>query len=232
MTASFSPEHLGAGTTIHFGFQIAASGGQVPSPLTGVELFYPANFGIADSDLGLNGCQVAALEADGPSGCPENSRMGYGTALVEVPLGPEIVPEKARLALFSRPVQNERLSVLFYAVGEGPISAEIIIPSFVVAAPAPFGGKLETKLPLVPSVPEGPNASVVRMSSTIGPSHITYYEHVHGRTIPYHPKGILMPQTCPRGGFPFTAKFSFEDGSQAQASTSVPCPPSGGRHRR
>jgi hypothetical protein len=47
------PEHLGQGTTIAFGFTIATASDQVPSPLTTLDIDYPANLGIGTSGLGL-----------------------------------------------------------------------------------------------------------------------------------------------------------------------------------
>jgi hypothetical protein len=61
------------------------------------------------------------------------------------------------------------------------------------------------------------------MHLTLG-GHLTYYERVHGRTIAYHPAGIGLPRSCPRGGFPFGATFSFLDGQHASARTKVACP--------
>jgi hypothetical protein len=63
-----------------------------------------------------------------------------------------------------------------------------------------------------------------QLSTTIGPLHLTYYERPHGRRKTYHPEGILLPETCPRGGFPFAVSLAFADGSHASASTTVPCP--------
>ena len=65
---------------------------------------------------------------------------------------------------------------------------------------------------------------MVRLSTTLGPAHLTYYELVRGRYLPYHPKGIVLPRVCPRGGFRFAAHFTFEDGEHAQARTTVACP--------
>jgi len=219
-----TPERLGAGTTIIFGFQITGGGGQVPSPLTELNLSYPAHLGIGASGLGFNTCRPAKLEAQGPEGCPADSRMGYGSALVEVPFGPQVIHETARIWTFSAPVKDGRLALLFYAVGASPIDAELVFPAVIENAPAPFGGSLDTILPLVPSVPEAPDAAVVRLRSTIGPLNLTYYERVRGRLVAYKPRGIVLPRTCPRGGFPFAASFSFQDGSHTTASDTVPCP--------
>ncbi len=220
----FTPERLGAGTTIAFGFQITGAGGRVPSPLTEIDLRYPANLGIGTSGLGLESCLPATLEAFGPEGCPADSRMGYGSALVEVPFGPDVVHETATTETFSAPVSNGQLALLFYADGETPISAQLVFPAVVATALPPFGGSLNTTLPLVPTLPEAPDAAVVRLRSTIGPLNLTYYELIRGRRVAYTPKGIVLPKSCPRGGFPFAVDFSFEDGTHASAAASVACP--------
>jgi hypothetical protein len=79
-------------------------------------------------------------------------------------------------------------------------------------------------VPLVPSLPEAADVAVVRVRSTFGPEHLTYYKRVRGRVVPYKPRGVILPDRCPRGGFPFAATFTFQDGSHASAGTAVPCP--------
>jgi hypothetical protein len=88
-----------------------------------------------------------------------------------------------------------------------------------------FGSQLAITVPPVQSVPGGPDVSIVSAQTTIGPSHLTYYRHWHGRPVPFHPIGVSVPERCPRGGFPFSAEFGFQDGSRTSASTAVPCPP-------
>jgi len=224
LEVSLTPKHLGAGTTIIFGFTIATTAGLAPSPLTEINLLYPANLGITTSGLGLATCSAPVLEALGPEGCPADSRMGYGSALVEVPFGPEIIEETAHSETFMAPVQNGNLGLLFYAEGPAPILAQLVFPGTVQPAPAPYGGQLDTSLPLVPSVPGAPDVAIVRLRSTIGSLHLTYYRHIRGVNVPYHPTGIILPSTCPRHGFPFAAHFRFQNGEHANAHTTVPCP--------
>jgi len=224
LTAGFSPERLGAGTTVRLGFQIAAPPGQPPAPVTAIEVLYPEELGIATSSLGLDECSADRLREDGLAGCPAESLMGRGSALVVVPFVSGPVREPVRITLLSGPLREGHLGLLFFASGEAPVLAELIFPGLVLPAPAPFGGLLATALPLVPSVPEGPDVAIVAMQTTIGPSHITYYRRIHGRVVGYHPRGILLPRSCPRGGFPFGARLTFQDGTVAQASTVVPCP--------
>jgi hypothetical protein len=121
-------------------------------------------------------------------------------------------------------VQEGHLGLLFFADGESPVIAQLIFPGLIMPARAPFGGILETQLPLVHTVPEGPYAAVVSMQTTIGPSHITYYRRVRGRRVGFRPRGILLPSRCPRGGFLFTIHLGFENGARTEASTTVPCP--------
>lgn len=224
LTATLTPERLGHGTTVGFAFEIAAPANRVPPPLTGLDLSYPGNLGFALSGLGLATCSPTTLEASGPKGCPSVSRMGYGAALAEIPVGPLIVREPAEVAIVRAPGQGGHLALLFYADGEAPVSAQIVFPGLLVPAPAPFGGQVHVDVPLVPSLPAAPDVAIVRLRSTLGPLHLTYYKHVNGRTIAYSPKGILLPKKCPHGGFPFAGRFTFLDGSTASARTTVPCP--------
>jgi hypothetical protein len=224
LSAALSPERLGQGTTIIFGFTIATTTGQVPSPLTSINLYYPDNLGIGTSGLGLETCSAAILERYGPEGCPSQSQMGYGKGLVEVPFGPEILTETAQTTIFMAHIQEGHLGLLFYANGHSPVSAQIVFHGLVLPAGSPFGGDLATTIPLVPTLPGAPNAAMVQLRSTIGPLHLTYYEHTRGKFRPYHPRGIVLPLTCPRGGFHFAASFVFENGSHTSAHTAVPCP--------
>ncbi len=62
------------------------------------------------------------------------------------------------------------------------------------------------------------------MTTTIGPMNVTYYRQFRGKSTPYHPRGVRLPRRCPRGGFPFAANFTFQDGAHTVARTTVPCP--------
>lgn len=227
---ALTPERLGAGTTIEFGFTVRAAGKRVPSPLSAVELLYPANIGLITSGLGLATCTTAMLRLLGPEACPTNSLMGRGSALVEIPVGPEVVSERGAITIWMGPPQNGSVSLLFYADGRTPVLAELIFPGVILDAPAPYGGRLTTRIPAIPSLPEAPDAAVVQMHATIGPKGVTYFERRNRMRVPYKPPGIVLPQRCPRGGFPFAAIFSFADGTHATARSPVPCP--GHRRRR
>ena len=210
-----------------FGFDIASSTRRVPPALVGMELRYPGNLGFALSGLGLATCQPATLAAHGPQGCPANSRMGFGGAAAQISVEGLIVSEPAEVSIVRGPTREGHLGLLFYVYGAKPLKAQLVLPGLLAPADPPFGGAVKLDVPLIPSWPEGPDIAMVRLRSTLGPEHLTYYEHVRGRTIAYNPQGILLPKVCPRGGFRFLGVFTFVDGSQATAATAVPCPPRG-----
>ena len=224
LSATLIPEHLGQGTTIGFSFQIEAPAGAIPAPLTGINLRYPENLGVATSGLGLATCSATRIEAFGPHHCPADSVMGIGNAIAEFPVGLEIVHESAPVSIFRAPDQNGQLALLLYITAANPVGVQIALPSMLLGATAPYGGSVQIGVPLVPSFPDAPDVAVVQLTATLGPLGITYYERVHGHTIAYHPQGVLLPEHCPRGGFPFAAELGFVDGSTASARTVVPCP--------
>ena len=224
LRATLTPERLGRDTTIGFNIQITAPDGQAPSPLTDVEVRYPKSLGIALSELGLETCSAAVLETIGATGCPINSRIGFGSAVAEVPFEPDPVRAKATIRAFRAPDREGHLAFFFYTESITPVLAQLILPSLLLPAAPPFGGSINVAVPLVPSLPQGADVSVVQLEATIGPEHILYTERVHGRTVEYKPRGILLPNKCPRGGFRFAATLSFMDGSRTTAGTKVPCP--------
>lgn len=225
LESSFSPDRLGARTTIEFGFQVHSTNPRrAPLPVTDVDLHLPAGLGLATSTLGLANCEPAALIVGGVSGCPANARIGFGSALVAVPAEGEPIHEEGSLTAFVGPPNNEHLEVLFYAEGRSPVFAQLVFPGRLLDDDPPFSGRLDTAIPLIPTWPGGPDVAVTSMTSTIGPRGLTYYRHVHGEIVPFHPRGIAVPKRCPRRGFPFRVDLTFTDGTQQSATSAVPCP--------
>lgn len=220
---SFIPYQLGQSTTLEFNAQITALNSRVPPPLTELDVRYPGSLGVAVGELGLATCTKKRLETLGAEGCPADSRMGEGSATAEIPIGPDILRETARVAILRAPEQEGHLALLFYATGETPVFAEIPFTGLLLPSPPPYGASIRINVPLVPSLPGGPDVSVIHLHATLGPLDLTYYEHVHGKLVSYKPRGILLPKRCPRSGFRFGATFAFLDGSKTTAQTSVPC---------
>lgn len=224
LTAALTPERLGKGTTVHVGFQIRPRRGEPISPVTSIDIRYPHGLGLASSDLGVESCTPARLQQGGPSACPIDSLMGRGSAVVQVALNNETLSEQGRVTVVSAPVQNGHLALLYFVSGDLPVLARLVLPGLVLPAALPFGGLLETTVAPVLSVPEGPDVALTQMQTTLGPSGLVYNEHRGGKTVFFRPEGILLPPSCPRHGFPFTIRLSFEDGADSTARTAVPCP--------
>ncbi len=225
LTAGFSPNRPGASTTVSFGFDITSTTSRLPSALTDVQLELPAGMGLGTTDLGEETCNPAMLFADGPDGCSPNSRMGYGDAAVEVPN--EFGPARfsANVTVYMAVPHEEHTTLLLYAETRYPVYSQFVFPSELLQTGGLYGAKLHTSLPLIASWPEGPPIAIVHMETTLGPSHLTYYARRHGKVVSYKPEGMAVPDRCPRGGFPFSARYRFGDGSTTAATTRVPCSP-------
>jgi hypothetical protein len=216
---NLSPDRPGASTTITFGFQITTPSHALPPALTLLRVRLPPGMGI--DTRGLATCRSELL-AHGPQGCSRNSQVGTGSVDVEVPLGEVVRPERAVLTVFDGPRQNGRTTLLFYAAGRLPIATQLIFAGVIV--PGPLGETINASIPLIPTLPEAPDAAIVAMSSTLGTRQLTYYRTVSHKRVRFTPKGATLPARCPAGGFPFSASFGFNDASSTTAVTTVPCP--------
>lgn len=220
---AFVPDLAGSHTTIEMALNVLGSNGRPPPPLRSFALRLPAGMGIATTTLGEANCYPASLIAAGLSGCSANALLGYGSATVAVAVESHTVVEHALLHALMGPPRNNEVEVLFYAQAITPVFGQLVLPAVLAEDVAPYGERLQTYVPLVEVWPEGPDLALERISTTIGPLHITYHRRVGSRVVPFKPRGILIPSVCPRSGYPFAALLSFVDGTGAHASFHVPC---------
>ena len=122
------------------------------------------------------------------------------------------------------PPAGENIGVLLYAEGQTPVFAQSVFPGVLLVGSGPLGESLNTTVPLTPTLPGAPDASVASMQLSIGPNHLTYYKKVHGKTVGYRPTGVSLPSKCPRGGFVFQTDLTFQDGTFLKVRSRVPCP--------
>jgi hypothetical protein len=217
MSATFTPKRLGAPTTVTFTLNIDPPPEIAPPPLASIRVSYPQDLGFATSGLGLASCQAPALEANGGEACPANSKMGSGSATVEVSFGPSVIQEHVGLELFAGPSPDGYLHLLMLARGSEPVLAKILLTGVLLP------GHLQITVPPVPGLPGGPDVAIARMKARLG-GPLTYYERVHGRLVAYRPHGISLPDRCPRGGWRLGARLAFLGGAQSRAATAVACP--------
>jgi hypothetical protein len=231
MNVTLIPERLGHGTSIDLAVKISARGGAVPAPLTQLRALYPADFGIAVSGLGIETCTRARLQSSGPAGCPRDSVMGLGQAQGEIASPAQITRVQARLTVLRAENTHGHIALLFDAQGLSATVPNVVFLGLVLPARRPFD-EIHIDAPLVPSAAGGSDVALVGLTATLGPAAgLRYTETAHGRTVPYRPNGILVPERCPRGGFPFAAALTFVGGSHASTQTRVRCPSKDGARR-
>jgi hypothetical protein len=222
--ASLQPERLGKSSTVVIGFEIATSKDVLPSPLTSFNVQLPAGMGLAGTTLGVDTCSAEALVHLGPSSCPPDAAMGLGSAVAEAAFGSEIVREPGQVSAFMTQARDNNTTVLYYFDGKVPVIAPLVFPSeFLSPGFSPIS-ELETKLPLIPALPDTPDAAIVKMRVSLGPRHLTYYKRVGHRTVRYKPVGMAVPAVCPKGGFLFSAYLGFADGTHVSLEKRVACP--------
>jgi hypothetical protein len=219
--AGFTPNELGAPTNLSTTLTFASSAG-LPDPVSDVVAYGPA--GLSVQVHGVATCQRAKLEADGPSGCPAESRVGFGGGVGVFDLAGLPVKEPYTLDFFLAPQEHGHLAILIYADAVNPVAVQFVLTAREVHGPRPYGFGLAVEVPPISTVPGAANASVESSFASLGGANIAYYQTIHGKRALMHVKGLVAPATCPPGGFPFEAIVTFADGSTSTASYSSPCP--------
>lgn len=222
--AVFTPDKLGAPTNASGEGQFVSTiPGEIPSPITGFTIKGPAGLGL---DLhGTSTCTAAILEGPrGPEGCPTNSVAGSGGGMGALKLGAQIIEEPFTLNFFLGNNNPNHTVILLYVNAVSPVSIQLVFTATVEREAKPYGLGFHFNIPLIPTLPGASDASVLNAHVTIGAPNAFFYEKVHGKRKRVHVKGLILPKTCPRGGFPVQTDISFEDGTQSENSLKVPCP--------
>lgn len=219
----FTPDKLGAPANLSATTVFALNASAVPTPIGHVLAYGPA--GLKVDVAGTGTCSKALLEAKGPSGCPADSRIGFGGGLGLVEIAKEFIKEPYTLDFFVAPKENGHLTFLIYAQGTNPVSVELVIVAKEVHGSGPYGIGFEFDIPPIPTLPGAAYASVETNYFTVGAQKVAYYHTVHGHRKLVHVKGLIIPKTCPKGGFPFKVTVNFLDGTSATDTYTAPCPP-------
>jgi hypothetical protein len=211
--SSLSPDRLGAKGALVVTIRYAGGESGVPSPVRRSVLRFPAGLGIEIPHL--RSCPIARLRAHGASGCSTQSLLGQGHALAEAQAGSQIITEDISLWLFLGPFHN--LEPTFEILGQGytPFDEQVVLTGTVLPDNPPYGEDLVLSVPPIPTLPLEPDASIVSMTLAVGTSK------------PRHPRDantVVVPTSCPAGGFPFAADFAYADGSNGSAHSAAPCP--------
>jgi len=215
MRPSLLPDRLGASTALTLAFRFFGGEAGVPAPLSGMVVHLPA--GLTINLRGVGTCATSRLQRKGAGGCTSRSLVGRGHALTDVHAGSLTVPEESTVTVFRGPNRGNRPVLEIFGQGSTPLDQSSISTAVLQPDGAPYGSKLTVSVPPIPTLVLEPNASFVSLSLTIG--GIGRAPRAHAAA-----GAILVPHSCPAGGFPFAASFTFADGSATSASATVPCP--------
>jgi hypothetical protein len=218
----FTPSRLGASTNLSITANFLSGGGTQPSPISKLTLYAPA--GLSIDAHGAGTCTQARLTEHGPSGCPANSRVGFGGGVGVLELPKSVIREPYTLDFFFAPSEHGRLTLLAYASAVAPVPAELVVVAREVKAPKPYGLGFSVEIPPITTLPGASLASVESAFATVGATNVAYYERVHGKRTLVHLRGLISPKRCPRGGFPTEGIVDFADGTTLTVNPTIPCP--------
>jgi hypothetical protein len=220
--AGFSPNTPGMPTNAFGSATISSTTGPVPSPITHVNVYGPAGVTLDLKGTGI--CKEEVLQRIGPQGCPPNSRAGFGGGEGIYKLGNQLVEEKYTLDFFLSDNRPGHTKLLIFLSGSAPVLVEVVFSGTVIRGPKPYGLGFSVDVPLIKVLPEASYASAKSAFLTLGAKNVAYYRNVHGKRRLFHVKGIILPKSCPRAGWPVASQFTFEDGSTVMARRTIRCP--------
>jgi hypothetical protein len=210
---------LGAGADATLNVAIGGSEyfGDAP-PIIAFKFYAPA--GTAVHVDGWPTCSEEVLNNIGPIACPKSSKAGpLGTVLGYVTFAGERVEESAEMFPFFRPGGG----LDYFALGRSPVDIEAIATGRFshLGGGDGYGFEEEEEIPLIATVPNGPDASIKTITGQFGAA-----TRSHGRTIYY----FRIPHSCPPGGFPLKIEVTFAEGGDpnkpevVSALSTAPCP--------
>jgi len=210
---SLKPDRLGAKAELTLAVRYSGGSSSVPMPVRSSVLQLPA--GLALEIPLLRSCSRTTLLRDGADACPRQSEIGHGQALAEVLAGSLYISEHVTLRVFLGVPDETGPTFEILARGYTPLDERMVFTGHVLPDIPPYGEKLELTIPPIATLPYEPAASIVSLSLTIG---------AHERPVRAGANTVLVPRSCPSGGFPFAAEFTYADGSSGDSSASAPCP--------
>jgi hypothetical protein len=195
---SFSTKKHNTRGSVKLALTVGPAAGPLAPPTTQDVDYLPA--GTTYNANGFTFCAPATLTASGPSACPAASKIGSGSSTVAVMLGGNPEQETAPITA----VATGPTSFVLWGHGSLPIPETVQIPATVA-----FTGNVMSvslTVPLIPTFPGLPDASVQSMNMTIG-----------------NGKLVQTPKVCRGGKWSFKNVMTFNDGSTTTATSSQKC---------
>jgi hypothetical protein len=213
ITPSLSPDRLNAKGALTLTVHYAGGEFGVPSSVRRAVLEFPAGLGLDIPTL--RSCSAARLRARGASGCPAQSQIGHGHALVEARAGSQLITENVALWVFLGPLENLQPTIEVLGQGYTPLVERVVLRGTVIPDRARNGEVLVLDIPPIPTLPLEPDASIAMLTLVVGSS---------ADRLPRDANKVVVPGSCPAGGFPFAAEFSYAGGSTGSTLATALCP--------
>jgi hypothetical protein len=212
LAPSFSPDRLGAKGALTLTIDYAGELG-LPAPVRSALVKFPA--GLSLDIPSLRSCSAQRVRTRGAGGCPAQSQIGSGHALLEGYAGSQLITESVRLWIFIGPLQGFKPTFEVLGQGYTPLQERIVLNGTVVPATAPYGEALAMQIPPIQTLPLEPDASLTTLTLTVG---------TRAQRLARGANAVVVPGSCPLGGFPFATESSYADGSASSALATANCP--------
>jgi hypothetical protein len=180
--------------------------GTKPSPTVDTIVTLPRGMGLNYRDFPT--CSQSALESQGPRGCPSKSKVGTGR------LEADASPVLAKVGGTVTAYNGRNRTYLLYVVPE--ISSPLVIPGKLEGSRV-----LDFDVPLVPTLPGQPNATLTYFEVTTGGT-ITKTKRVKGKRKRVKINYLENPTRC-SGGYDWKLDFGYENGERLAPTDSASC---------
>jgi hypothetical protein len=212
LEASHSPSKKSSkrkktGTKVKIVLTLKKSDATKPSPTTDAIVTLPKGMGLNYRDFPQ--CTQASLEKSGPKACPKGSKVGTGR--LEADASPVIAKVGGTVTAYN----GKNKSYLLYIVPE--ISSPLVIPGKLKGS-----NVLDFDVPLVPTLPGQPNATLTYFEVTTGAT-IRKTKRVNGKRRKVKVNYLENPTRCPSGGYPWKIAFKYENAESLAPTDAASC---------
>jgi len=186
------------GTKALIKISLRKTDGTKPSPTVRTVVTIPKGMGLNYAKFPQ--CDAGKLRAQGVKGCPKGSKVGVGSIKADAnPVVPD--PVGGTVTAFN----GKNKTYLIYVVPE--LSSPLVLPGKLK------GRVLDVQVPLVPTLPGQPNATLTYFQITTGG---TYKKG--GKKYNY----LENPTSC-KGGYAWKMAFTYENGETLAPTSKAPC---------
>jgi hypothetical protein len=184
------------------GAQMGTTEGVVPAPVNHMKFSFTSGAKVHSEAFGT--CTRQTLLQHGPSGCPESSKLGSGTAVAEA------LETKfdAAVTVFNGPGTTSNRKLYVYA--RALQTVVIVLEGTLRKTSGKFGWVLDLPVDRIPTVGDN-DAAITSFSVKVG--------GYGRRRVPF----IEAPTSCKGPGWPFLGEFTYTDGGRGTSSAIIPC---------